>query len=741
MKVPATVKLVQEALNDGKCVVIGLQTTGESSLDKDINSTSIVDKCLPNLISLAQEIAAQFVESHFPSETDLYERDIKIDEFVGIQQQSHTTLHCNQIKHELLERIRNLKLPPGALDELIDKLGGPSQVAEMTGRRNRLVRNNKVSFRLEPRGKSTDDLEDVNVKEKELFMNGKKFVAIISDAASTGISLHSDRAVVNQKQRVHITLELPWSADKALQQLGRSHRSNQSISPNYKLMATSVGGEQRFVAALSKRLESLGALRGDRRAVLGDMASTNLDSKYGKDALQLLQNAAISGRPPRGISSESIIRIDPSNDLPVDEHIQNFHNQLYSTIQQMGLDEDVQNDVKRFLNRLLGLPIQRQWTVFSYYMEILTMVVNAAKQSGRYDDGVVDIHGESIKVVGDPMTIYKDNVSGAITANITLNIDRGIKWTRALEKFRTPATTSTLNGFYRSKKAIYGRHMYVLALQSANGKDVIVYRPNTGVSQLHESVSDFLLKYANIQEDEAYDGWQSQYDESLTTCLHGKQCQSKDTCMIGLRTTRVDILCGSVCPLWGTLQQIIDRRIGQLSRVDKTLRVVRVRLDNGTTVVGVRYPFALIPELLSSLESNSCKSPYSISKDDITPINARALSKALQHSRTMMDFFAPKSKPSTNLNRPSTSTTSPPPTTSGSDIKQVDDSPRTSAIDDKLIQKKPKGLKRALDTGIGSQESNKRGNSAPVCPICGVTMSHSTTNWELNRHIDQCISK
>lgn len=123
---------------------------------------------------------------------------------------------------------------------------------------------------------------------------------------------------------MHITLELPWSADRAIQQfgkpsltllscsmsynhvpLGRTHRSNQVSAPEYIFLISRLSGEQRFASIVAKRLESLGALtHGDRRATESrDLSKYNVDTKYGRQALETTIKSIV-GTGSRLVSSE-----------------------------------------------------------------------------------------------------------------------------------------------------------------------------------------------------------------------------------------------------------------------------------------------------------------------------------------------------------------------------------------------------------------------------------------------------
>lgn len=75
----------------------------------------------------------------------------------------------------------------------------------------------------------------------------------------------------------------------------------------------------------------------------------------------------------------------------------------------LNIEKDSLN-ISRFLNRLLGLPVNLQNKVFSYFTDTLEEVIKRAKRSGRWDSGIMDFgaSSEEVKIVnseefvGDP---------------------------------------------------------------------------------------------------------------------------------------------------------------------------------------------------------------------------------------------------------------------------------------------------------------------------------------------------
>ncbi len=64
----------------------------------------------------------------------------------------------------------------------------------------------------------------------------------------------------------------------------------------------------------------------------------------------------------------------------------------------------------------------------------------------------------------------------------------------------------------------------------------------------------------------------------------------------GRRVTEAVVLTGSVVRIWGALERVLSRHEHSLSRSDRTMRVLRVDLDEGRALVGVlAAPFPLLP--------------------------------------------------------------------------------------------------------------------------------------------------
>ncbi|GAB4836724.1 udp-glycosyltransferase [Ancistrocladus abbreviatus] len=474
-------------------------------------------------------------------------------------------------KMKILEIIRSLDLPNNPLDDIIDQLGGPDNVAEITGRRGMLVRaacGKGVTYQ----ARNTKDvtMEMVNMHEKQLFMDGKKLVAIISEAGSAGVSLQADRRAINQRRRVHLTLELPWSADRAIQQFGRTHRSNQASAPEYRLLFTNLGGERRFASIVAKRLESLGALtQGDRRAG-PSLSAYNYDSTYGKRALALMY---------RGIMEQDSLPVVPpgcSSEKP--ETVQDFICKAKAALVSVGIvrdsvlvngkesgkpfshiiDSDM-NDVGRFLNRLLGLPPDIQNRLFELFTSILDLLIQKARTEGNLDLGIVDIKANVIELQGKPKTVHIDHMSGASTVLFTFTLDRGVTWEFAsslLDEKQNGGLGSVNDGFYESRREWLGRRHFLLAFE--------------GEMPLAELKS----KYRKISSlEKACCGWEDEYDVSSRQCMHGRNCKLGNFCTVGRRIQEVNVLGGLILPIWREIETALSKQARQSY---KRIRVSRI---------------------------------------------------------------------------------------------------------------------------------------------------------------------
>ena len=381
----------------------------------------------------------------------------------------------------------------------------------------------------------------------------------MSEVAATGDSLHSDKRAINQQRREHIAAELKWSADKQLQDFGRSHRSNQASPPVYILVYTELGGEKRFSTSIARRLASTGALnKGDRRAnQIGGLERFNLESKEGRAALKIVYDRILNGF--------QIPELEDAKQALFDMGLV-----AKSESGELTIQESEKQNIVRFFNRLLSLEVNRQNALFEYFYKTYTETVEHLKASGKYDLGLEDIKAKSVKIRREPQQIHRDQITGAAT--------------HLYELETIVATTPARFDDLEKEEAYFYRKLGSEGAEYVAARTSLIHTdPETGLSyqtyavsrpagrnQFYLDEAELNARYRLVPKSKAKDWWNGEV-EKIPPFV------KKD----------VFLLSGALLPVWRQIKNVKDA----------AFKIVRTTTDEGVRLVGLQVPKHTVKEI------------------------------------------------------------------------------------------------------------------------------------------------
>jgi predicted RNA methylase len=405
MKTPALLKATANDLKDGHAAIVQLVSTGAALTERRLAQIPTEEWGDLQVDVTPREYVIDYLMHSFP--VQLFEEFSDAEGNLSsrpVHDVNGNPVICREAERrrdDLVETLGSLPAIPTALDQIVQHFG-TSQVAEITGRSRRIVRredNSSIArYAVQSRPGSA------NLDEARAFMDDEKGILVFSDAGGTGRSYHADLAAKNQRLRLHNLLEAGWRADVAIQGLGRSHRTNQKQPPRFRMIATNVKAERRFLSTIARRLDTLGAITRGQRQTGGQgmfRSEDNLESQYARDALRQFYGLLHAGRI-EGCSMETFESITG----------------LSLTSEEGGLKDELP-PIQTFLNRMLALTIAMQNVLFEAFEQLLAARIEGAIAAGIYDKGLETITADSMTVT-ERRLIYTHPVTGAQSHLLTI---------------------------------------------------------------------------------------------------------------------------------------------------------------------------------------------------------------------------------------------------------------------------------------------------------------------------------
>ncbi|MGI8397585.1 strawberry notch-like NTP hydrolase domain-containing protein [Agrobacterium deltaense] len=405
MKTPALMSAIKTDVEEGHAAIVQIISTGQSLIERRLAEIPTEEWSDIQVDVTPREIVAEYLNNSFP--TQLFEEYSDAEGNLlsrPVYDADGNPVLCREAvarRDTLLERLGSLPAIPTALDQIVQQFG-TGQVAEITGRGRRIVRREDGGtidrFAVESRPGSA------NLDETRAFMDDEKPILIFSEAGGTGRSYHADLGAKNQRLRLHNLLEAGWRADVAIQGLGRSHRTNQAQPPRFRMIATNVKAERRFLSTIARRLDTLGAITRGQRQTGGQgmfRSEDNLESQYARDALRQFYKLVHAG----GIEGCSLETFEAITGLSL-------------TAEEGGLQDELP-PIHTFLNRMLALTIAMQNLLFDAFEQLLAARIKGAIAAGVYDKGLETLTADHM-TVKDRRLVYTHPVTGAQSHLLTI---------------------------------------------------------------------------------------------------------------------------------------------------------------------------------------------------------------------------------------------------------------------------------------------------------------------------------
>lgn len=581
MSMPSVINDIEKQLADGKACVVQVVNTQEAAQERAVEKMREEgSEDYDNLDITPRQILEQYLLNSFPVEQ--YEKyvDENGNEQSRVARDSKGQPIINKeavaMRDALLERIKDISIPEGPIDMLINHFG-KDRVAEVSGRDRRFVNvtdeNGNIKRVEDVRGDGAKNgSRAANDAEAKAFQNGEKDILIFSaQAGGTGYSYHADKRAKNSRQRVGYILQTAPNSQLLMQTIGRIHRSNEAFPPIYKLVSTDLSAQKRFVTSSARRLEQLGALTKGQRQASGGIfsADDNLETDLSSDALlaffDRLGHGKIPGMDPKKILSKM-----------------GYTKYFYDEYGNFKLNKDTGSNVTRFLNRILALGVEDGNRVFDEFMDIRQAYYEAAEEAGTLDTGMENVKADKLDIV-QRETVYTDESTGAETQYVQAKV------------YNKPTVIQTLDDAMAYRPQFQGirrmedgsvRAVYRIADQTNSfGVPVKRFRlqgANTAVSNTM-SEKNMNAKTEEIPKAE----WESVWKEAVKDVPEYNESE-------------LHMITGALLPVWNKLPQ------------DGNIKAMRITATDGTQYLGRVIPPKQIDAVLRSLgaSKSSIKKQY-----------------------------------------------------------------------------------------------------------------------------------